>query len=104
MVGIYLALMLQSIELGKLKTTAYTDERNGIQKSEFQVGKSVRSTKPYFPDIITDGVPECAGAQSEQLPFFMISFYFMQCLCCEICRDNKSAVAIYISVQLITAW
>lgn len=85
MEDIHLALMLQSIELGKLKTTAYTDECNGIQKSEFQVGSSVRSTKPYFPDIITDGVPErCAGAQSEQMPFFfIISFYFMQCLCFE---------------------
>lgn len=87
MEDIHLALMLQSTELGKLKTTAYTDECNGIQKSEFQVGSSVRSTKPYFPDIITDGVPErCAGAQSEQIPFFLSSLFTL-CSVCAVKRE-----------------
>lgn len=98
MVDIYLALMLQSIELGKLKTTAYTDECNGIQKSEFQVGSSVRSTKPYFPDIITDGVPErCAGAQSEQIPFFyhlflLYAVFVLGNVKCPNCKKSAAVV------------
>lgn len=58
------------------------------------------SGKPNFTDTNTHDIT--AVWRHTQWSFCLyITFYFMECLCCETCRDNNFVAAILISIQLI---